>query len=463
MSGKILIVDELATNRIVLKVKLSAAYYDVFQARTGTEALKMARKFQPDLIIASTDLSDFDSSAFVQAVHNCEMIETLPVILILAQDTPEARIKALEAGASEVLSKPVDELLLLARLRSLLRQRHIDHDLKLHSGTASALGFAEAQQSFVRPGRIAVVAHKKSDATRLRATLSSRARHDFLAMSSDSAGSAASGPAQPDIFVLKFDSDACDDGMRLMAELRAAPGTRNCPIIVLLPSDCVKLAATVLDMGANDVICGDINPRELTLRIATQLEHKQSADLMRDQLHTGLQAAVIDPLTGLYNRRYALPFLERLTRSAQTDGRSFAVMVADLDHFKQVNDCHGHAAGDAVLSRVADTLRANLGDDDLIARIGGEEFLIVTPNTDRTQARQTASRLCRIVQQTPITVPGQRAPIQVTVSIGVAICQQTAGSAPVTVESLLDHADRALYGSKADGRNTVTLSTRTAA
>ena len=463
MSGKILIVDELATNRIVLKVKLSAAYYDVFQARTGAEALKMAKKFQPDLIIASTELSDFDSTAFVQAIHNCDMIEAMPVILILAQDTPEARINALKAGASEVMSKPVDETLLLARLRSLLRQRHIDHDLKVHSGTASALGFAEAQQSFARPGRVAVVAHDKADATRLRATLSSQARHEFVAMSSDGAGSTANGPAQPDIFVLKFDAEASDDGLRLMAELRAAPGTRNCPVIVLLPTESVKLAATILDMGASDVLCDDILPEELILRIATQLDHKQRADLMRDQLHTGLQAAVIDPLTGLYNRRYALSFLERLIRSARTDGRSFAVMVADLDHFKQVNDRHGHAAGDAVLTRVADTLRANLDDDDLIARIGGEEFLIVTPNTSRTQARQSASKLCRIVQQTPITVPGRPAPIQVTVSVGVAICQQNPGSPLAAVESLLDQADRALYGSKADGRNTVTLSARTAA
>ncbi|WP_299843281.1 diguanylate cyclase [uncultured Roseovarius sp.] len=463
MSGKILIVDELATNRIVLKVKLSAAYYDVFQARSGTEALKMAQKFQPDLIIASTELSDFDSSAFVRAVHNCATIDALPVILILAQDTPQARIKALEAGASEVLSKPVDETLLLARLRSLLRQRHMDHDLKLHSGTATALGFAEAQKTFVRPGRVAVVAQKKPDATRLRATLSARANHEYLAMSSDCAGGAPNGSKQPDIFVLKFDADACDDGLRLMAELRAAPGTRNCPIIVLLPNESAKLAATVLDMGANDVICGEIDPHELTLRVKTQLDFKQSADLMRDQLHIGLQAAVIDPLTGLYNRRYALPFLDRLIRSSQADGRSFAVMVADLDHFKQVNDRYGHAAGDAVLSRVADTLRANLGDDDLIARIGGEEFLIVTPDTNKTQARQTASKLCRIIQQTPINVPGQREPIEVTVSVGVAMGQRASCKPAMTVEGLLDHADRALYGSKADGRNTVTLCARTAA
>lgn len=463
MSGKILIVDELATNRIVLKVKLSAAFYDVFQARSGAEALKMAARHKPDLILASTDLSDFDSNAFVRAVRACDVDDSVPVILILPRDTPEARIGALKAGASEVIPKPIDETLLLARLRSLLRQRHMNHDLKMHTGTANALGFAEAPQGFARPGRITVVARQISDATRLRAALSANSRHEFVAVSSEHTGDTLNGHDHPDLFVLQIDPEASDESLRLMAELRAAPPARNCPIIAVLPDQIRRMAATVLDLGASDVICGTVDPGELTLRIAAQLESKQNMDQLRAQLHVGLQAAVIDPLTGLYNRRYALPFVENLIRKQRTDEHSFAVMVADLDHFKQVNDKHGHAAGDAVLTRVANILRNNALDDDLVARLGGEEFLIVIPETSRAQAKQAASRLCRIIQRTPIKVPGVSEPIQVTVSIGVAMCQKPANGARMTVDSLLDQADRALYGSKAGGRNTVTLSARTAA
>ena len=463
MSGKILIVDELATNRIVLKVKLSAAFYDVFQARSGAEALRMVARHKPDLILASTELSDFDSSAFVRAMRSCDANDSVPVILILSNDKPEARIEALKAGASEVLSKPVEETLLLARLRSLLRQRHMNHDLKMHAGTANALGFAEAQQGFVRPGRVAIVAHQKAEATRLRASLSVNSRHEFMAVSSEHAGGTLKDHDRPDMYVLQVDPAASDDGLRLMAELRAAPATRNCPVLVVLPEEIRRLAATVLDMGASDVTCGNTDPRELALRIGTQLENKQTADKLRAQLHIGLQAAVIDPLTGLYNRRYALPFVESLIRGQRSSDSSFAVMVADLDHFKQVNDRYGHAAGDAVLARIADVLRNNARDEDLIARLGGEEFLIVTPETSPAQAKQTASRLCRIIQRTPIKVPGLDAPIHVTVSIGVAMGERGTNGVRPTVDGLLDHADRALYGSKADGRNTVTLSNRTAA
>lgn len=464
MSGKILIVDELATNRIVLKVKLSAAFYDVFQASTGAEALDLIETHKPDLILASTDLSDFDSHRFIQSVGALDTHTATPVILIVNEDTPDARIGALNAGASDVISKPVDETLLLARLRSLLRQRHMDHDLRLHSGTASALGFAEAQQGFAPAGQVAVIAHARADATRIRSILSSETHAQIVALSADGIGTATTGSKAPDIFVLAIDAEAYDQGLRLMAELRATPGTRNCPIIVALPEMARRLSSTVLDMGASDVICGQIHRKELALRVTKQLEHKQKSDQMRDQLHIGLQAAVIDPLTGLHNRRYALPFVERLIRSSARNGRSFAVMVADLDHFKLVNDRYGHAAGDAVLSRIADTLRANLGENDLIARLGGEEFLIVTPDTTCAEARQTAGHLRQIIQRTRIPVPGQDTPLQVTVSIGVAMAQaDTENAGDLTVQDLLNEADRALYGSKADGRNTVTLSSRTAA
>ena len=140
----------------------------------------------------------------------------------------------MQAGANDVLSKPVDETLLLARLRSLLRQRHTNHDLKLHSGTANALGFADAQKGFTRPGRVAVVAREKPEASCLRAALASDSSHEFLAMSSEHAGGAASNAVRPDVFVLKFDDKTYENELRLMAELRAAPATRNCPIIVLL-------------------------------------------------------------------------------------------------------------------------------------------------------------------------------------------------------------------------------------
>nr|WP_290428619.1 GGDEF domain-containing protein [Defluviimonas salinarum] len=159
-----------------------------------------------------------------------------------------------------------------------------------------------------------------------------------------------------------------------------------------------------------------------------------------------------DPLTGLNNRRYALPHLARIAERARAAGRQFAVMVLDLDRFKAINDSRGHAAGDAVLIEVAARLRGNLRAVDLLARIGGEEFLVALPDTTPEAAQATAERLRRVIGDRPVPMPDGAAAIPVTLSIGLAL-----GPGPASVEDLVDLADRALMGSKADGRNIVTV------
>ena len=361
-----------------------------------------------------------------------------------------------------MITKPVDETLLLARLRSLLRQSHTEQDLRIHAGTAHALGFAEATREFHHPGRVALVSDDKSSALRMKAALGPLLRHDLIPLAADQAITPPSGMDRPELFVLHVDAAGPDAGLRLMAELRAAPETRNAAVILMLAGNRPPLAATALDMGADDVVDATILPSELRLRIAAQLRKKRAADRMRNQLKSGLRAAVVDPLTGLYNRRYALSFLERLAAAAWDGGRPFAVMVADLDHFKQVNDQFGHAAGDAVLVRVARELRRQLGENDLVARIGGEEFLIAIPDTTRAEARQTACKLCRVIEEMPVSVPVVQEPLHVTISIGATMGLPLQGPRP-RVTALLEQADRALYRAKADGRNTVTLAARSAA
>ena len=200
-------------------------------------------------------------------------------------------------------------------------------------------------------------------------------------------------------------------------------------------------------------------PREVGLRLRNMLQRKRTADRARASVHDGLRMAVIDPLTGLYNRRYAIPQLTHVAERAAEDGTVFAVMVVDLDRFKSVNDRYGHAGGDAVLVEISSRLSANLRATDMLARIGGEEFLIVLPNTTYAEAQTAAERLCRVVKDRPVTVTGGP-PLHITVSIGVAFSGECA---PLeTVAAIIDRADQALLTAKSEGRDQVTIS-RTAA
>ena len=210
------------------------------------------------------------------------------------------------------------------------------------------------------------------------------------------------------------------------------------------------------DLGAHDLAEAGGDPRELALRLAGLLRRKRMSDNLRATVRDGLRLAVIDPLTGLHNRRYGLNQLAGIAEAARVERACFAVMVVDLDRFKTVNDRWGHAAGDAVLVEVAQRLADNIRAGDLLARIGGEEFLIALPGAALPEARAVAERLCDVVKDRPIALPGGGS-LRITTSIGLAVSQ---GGAPLqreAVQSVIDRADRALLTAKSAGRNRVTV------
>ncbi len=457
MSGTILIVDDLATNRIVLKVKLATTPYRVVQAGTAREALRLAMAEPPDLILANARLGGQSAEPLLRALRRVERLAHVPIVLLQSENDTPRRVALLRAGADEVLTKPVSEPLLLARLRNFLRQRNAEEELT--GQTVGTPGFAEAQAPLVLVGRVALFAPDRAAALALRTQLGEGAPHRLSCLALDN----GPPPEAQDIYVLSLGLAQAEDGLRLLADLKAAPGTRQAPVLVLLDPDAAALAVTLLDMGADDVLFSPVVPEEFGERLARQLARKRRNEALRAHMRSGLEAALRDPLTGAHNRRHALPWLERQIARLPVTRKSLAVMVADIDFFKLVNDHHGHAAGDAVLVAVTERLRAHLRAGDLLARIGGEEFLIALPNTTRTEAQEVAERLCDAVRSTPVAVPGARAPIPVTLSLGVTVAEARPGRPQPTMQVLLEEADRALYAAKARGRNQARFCTRSAA
>ena len=461
MAGRILIADDLATNRIMLKVKLSAASYHVLQATDHEELLHRARAERPDLIIIA---SAFQGDRAIDLCHELKQAgETadIPVVILASGYSAADRLAALTAGACEILEQGLDSALLLARLRNILRCRAVREELILRTQTALELGFRDPASSFTHKGRVLIVgpARARLDAisdqmqASLNCTLSTTNGPEAL-------GSISESGRAPDIVILPDRLEDGRDSLFLLAELRSRPATRHSAIVMIAGARDSDAAIAALDMGASDVADAAISDAELIFRLQRQLRSKREADLLREALDDGLRMAVTDPLTGLYNRRYALPHLARVAERAARTGRPFAVMVLDLDHFKRVNDTHGHAAGDAVLREVAMRLRSNIRGVDLIARIGGEEFLVVMPETDLTQARIAAERLRRVISSAPIQVPqGEREiPVQITVSIGVSIGSRISGAETTPneiVNAMVARADQALLGAKSTGRNQV--------
>ncbi len=463
MSGKILVVDGLATNRIVLKVKLATAYYEVIQAANGAEALSLAQRERPDLILLSARLPDQCGSDFLTALKGRLGRETPPALMFLTEDNSQTRLDALKAGAADILVKPVDEQVLLARLRSLLRQHQAARDMRMHLESASEFGFSEALGRFEIPGRIGLISGGNTATVRLQTELRTMSRHRVMSLDPEGALTSPGPEEGPDVYLLWISASNADEMRGLITKLRAAPHSRHRPVMVVLAPDASEQMASALDLGADDAMQDMQDTRELALRIDRQINEMRCAESMRKHLRHSLKAAMVDPLTGLYNRRYALPYLDRLIDAAHCENRSYAVMVADLDYFKLVNDRYGHATGDAVLNHVARILKSCLRSDDMIARIGGEEFLIVVPNSSPAAARELASHLCDTVRKCPVHTATGAPPVTVTVSIGVMLGHPLPDGAKPDAHTLLDEADRALYRSKSIGRDTVTFGPRTAA
>lgn len=480
MAGRILVYDGIAANRIVLRCKLSAACYTVVQVESYAELLRRAMTEPADLVICDLDEAPRRALSLCRAL--CGHLATLrvPVILTASDPAPAMRIAAFGAGAWALLRKPLQDDLLLATLRQVLRQGHgVTETLRQQSSVAD-LGLAEPIAAYgAAPGAVAIVADDpalaESAAVRLRGRLGAV---PIQALTPEQALSRADRMRAPDSYVILSHQQNWQRSLRLVSDLHSRAGSRDSRILMVLDgvpdlgrtpgsaqatvtgADIAQRAAMALDLGADDVLFGDLHLAELAIRLEQQRTRKQFVDRLRRALQTGIELAARDPLTGLYNRRYAMPRLGRMLQTAQDQGRPLALMALDLDRFKAVNDTNGHGAGDAVLVDVARRLSAALRPRDLIARSGGEEFWIALPDTTAADAATTAQALCRLIRTNPVTLPARGGLIRVTVSIGVAVSDPTdAGS---TLDHLLARADSALYAAKADGRDKVTFANHAA-
>jgi two-component system cell cycle response regulator len=241
------------------------------------------------------------------------------------------------------------------------------------------------------------------------------------------------------------------DGLRFAAQIRSDEVTRNLPVLAIVDFDERPRLVKALEIGVNDILAKPVDPGELAARAKTQIRRKRYTDYLRNNLDHSLEMAVTDPLTGLHNRRYMTGQLEALMARAAHGGEPVALLVIDIDHFKKINDSFGHDVGDEVLREFAVRLASNVRAVDLPVRYGGEEFVIVMPDTELIAARRIAERIRLHVAGSPFRVLNGRELLNVTISIGVA-ASLPGEDRPYT---LLKRADEAVYEAKTTGRNKV--------
>jgi two-component system cell cycle response regulator len=241
------------------------------------------------------------------------------------------------------------------------------------------------------------------------------------------------------------------DGLRLCSQVRSLERTRNVPILAISDGDDNAKMLRGLEIGVNDYLMRPIDKNEILARARTQIRKKRYTERLRDNVQQSIEMAITDALTGLYNRRYMESHLSALVEQAAARGKPLTALVLDIDFFKAINDGHGHDAGDDVLREFAVRVRKSIRGIDLACRYGGEEFVIIMPETDMAVATIVAERLRRRIASEGFPIHQGARSLEVTISIGIA----TLDAADDTAGSILKRADQALYRAKRDGRNRV--------
>jgi len=455
MSARILVVDDIAANVKLLEAKLSAEYYIVLTASNGFEALEVARAEQPDLILLDVMMPKMDGFEACKRLKADPALAHIPVVMITALDQASDRIRGLEAGADDFLTKPANDLALFARVRSLVRVKMMIDELRLRDETCRELGFDSAFTAIADEdlsGKVLLVDDRPNAAKSIQTIINDKLHSEcVLATNRDDAMNAVRFD-KLDVMLINAGMESYD-GLRLCSEIRSSPQARHASVILMVDHGDYRAIAAALDLGANDYVMRPLDENELVARMRSQMRRKCYADQLRDNVHNSLKMAVTDPLTGLYNRRYAIPHMQALMERSDVEKSPISVALLDIDHFKSINDNYGHGVGDEVLKEFAQRIRQSVRGVDLSARIGGEEFLVVMPETSSSSAAVVAERLRANIAAKPFTVAHEVGKIDLTVSIGLSSCKDPKEKP----EAMLERADVALYRSKSTGRNRVTI------
>ena len=373
--------------------------------------------------------------------------------MVTTLDTPQEMVQGLECGADDFLAKPLDDLALFARVRSLVRLKRVLDEWRLRQ--PEALGDAGVEALADEPitnARLLLLSGSASVCRTMKA-VAAELHHDLKCIDPEREAGGGEYLSSYDLVLADMSGDHLD-ALRICSEARSREASRHVPFVLIGTRQQRELLFKGLDLGANEYLLRPLNPNEVAARLSAQVRRHRLQQRIQNRHLASQDQAMHDALTGLYNRHYLQHHLPRLHARAQESGRPPALIVCDLDHFKQVNDRYGHQAGDDVLRTVAARLAGGVRTPDLVTRFGGEEFIVLLPDADIDSAMQIAERLRMAVAGTPITLACEQ-PVTITASFGVSTVLWDEGN----VEAALHRADEALYRAKRQGRNQVLAST----
>jgi two-component system, cell cycle response regulator len=457
----ILLVEDSPTQAARTKMALEQAGYTVHVCTTGKAAQEFISRSEPDLVLLDVHLPDISGRDVAHWLKTDALYSGIPLILLTGVFREVADvITGLEDGADDYLVKPLEDSVLVARVGAALRGRRMQRELARLARmlyTVNQVGQQLATIHNLHDLLISVV-------QLIRDNFDYPHVHVYLRQGDELVLAAAVGQSAKDLLGetpridLHSNSPAAiaarTDQLQMVTEADMAgephPLVANASSGMASPIHSMVPATGVLEV---------VSSRDLAFGPHDRLVLQTLADLVGVAVHNSRMyhelkvLATKDTLTGIFNRHSILAHLEAELARSQHHDQPLSVVMVDVDAFKQVNDLYGHAAGDVALQSVARLIQNTIRRNDIAGRMGGEEFLIVLPETNQEGALVIAERLRQSCENKLIEVDGQKA-LRLTMSLGLASWPEASAA---IANDLVKKADMALYQAKDNGRNCVAV------
>ena len=305
MSAKILVVDDVPANVKLLEVKLTSEYYDVITAEDGFQALEKAKADKPDLILLDVMMPGMDGFECCQKLKADIETSHIPVVMVTALSEVHDRVRGLECGADDFLTKPINDIALMARLKSLVRTKMLLDELRLRDQTGSELGVnsdpSNALISDVTGARVLLIDDDLVQIRRMREQLAIDYDVDSVNEPQHSHNVALGGHF--DVIIVSTMLEDFD-GLRLATQFKSQEALRHVPIVILVDEFEQHIVLKGLEMGVNDYLVVPADPSELRARVRTQVRRKRYQQALKSNYKDSISMAITDGLTGLHNRNY---------------------------------------------------------------------------------------------------------------------------------------------------------------
>lgn len=452
MTARVLVVDDIEFNIKLLDTKLKQDYYQVFTAVNGKEAIAKALEVKPDIILMDIMMPEMDGFEATKIIKFNPVLSFIPIIIVTALNAQEDKVRGLECGADDFLTKPINDHALMTRLKSLVRLKIMDDELRLRDQTSKDLGLIKENSDLSRDdvsgANVLVIDDDKLQYNKISAKLVAKKINTFR---KDNIDDIMNNIDTNEYSLIIISTQLLEnDGLRFCSALKSHDKYRHMPILILVDESDVETISRGLELGINDYLIAPIDDNELMARCITQIKRKKYQDELKNNYLTSIQQSIRDGLTSLYNRRYLESHVRNILDNSQFAPKTLALLMIDVDHFKNVNDTYGHQSGDAVLVELAKRLNNNLRITDLCARFGGEEFVVLLAFINPEMALNIAERIRLSVESEPFNIPAEPFKIKCTISLGISFLEQAD-----TLDSLIGKADKNLYLAKESGRNKV--------